>query len=990
MVIGSMSAIRKKQHRWTIVLFSICIVLILIGGECYVVSLRNDLMEQTISNVLAMTKQQQQVFDTFISGDRERLHSFAKYFSQADSGDEAGIQEILKVFSAVDAKYSVINLDTGTYYDNKTDEVFRMDSEKLATYRQLSGAQVRDPFESLYSTDLRFGYYETFSFSDGTPGLFQKSYDCAKVSEEFSLSFLDGKGLGYVVTRQGDILLRSVDKYGDYSFDNIFDMVREDGANQPHMDAFTKALESQEMGTAIFQGENGEYIYAYVPVENVEDWYLISIAPVSAVMNEANGIIKNSQTTFLILLFVLLAFFAFLFLIRRSYKKILEKNMEIEYRKQQFDIFSTYLSSNTDDVYIMLNAHDGYRVEYVSSNVERVLGVTEKAVREDVAALGEAKYISGRQIGYEELDKLEPGMAIDAVLSERVHQKTGEHRWFRESVYSVMLQEERKVIVYFSDRTRERQTQDTLAQALDMAQVANKAKSAFLGNVSHDIRTPMNAIMGLVALLEQEADKPERVVEYTQRINSASQHLLGLINDVLDMNKIEGGGVILNIGEVNISELIDEINVIIRPQVRAKNQTFKIFASSFNDECLLGDKLRINQILINILSNAVKYTPAGGTIEMYVNEMPRVLEEYSHVQFVIRDNGQGMTEDYLKVIFDPFTREQNSTTNRIQGTGLGMAITKNLVDLMGGTIKVKSREGEGSEFTVELDLHIRETEDEDSAFWKNNGVYRMIVADDEEFICTNIIKAMANTGVEVEYATSGQKAVQMMRIAREAGHPYDIILLDWKMPDLNGLETARLIRMNYPDRIPILLFTSYDWSEIENEAQEIGVDHFLPKPFFMYSFKEAIKRVMSGRNGRESAVEEESVVAGKHILVVDDIEVNRMILVKILDALGATCDIAENGQEAVDKFIVSQPGDYDIILMDVQMPVLDGYGATRAIRASGHPAAKSISIIAMTANAFVDDVRDALASGMDAHISKPIILDQLKATIQEVLSRKEQ
>ncbi len=981
---------KEKRNLLTVVLGVICIAFLLGGGTSYVSSLRSDLMNQAIGNVLTVTHQQQQALDKFISGDRERLHSFAAYFSQADSRDVGGIQEKLAAFSEVDANYTVINLENGSYYSNRTDETYQMDERQIESYRALEGAGVRDPYVSLYSTELEFGYYESFVFADGVPGLFQKGYDCSKVSEEFSLSFYNGQGLGYVVTRKGDILLRSVGKSGEYSFDNIFDMITETSRNQININVFEKALDSHETGTVIFTGEEGDYIYTYVPMENVEDWYLISIVPVTAVMNEADEIIRNSQATLLILLTVFLVFLIFLFLIWRSRKEIQEKDNEIEYHKQEFDILSTYLSSNTDDVYMMLNANE-FNVEYVSSNIERVLGVPKNALMDDIAVLGRAEYVSGRSISFDDMKRLRPGEAINAALSERIHKKNGEHKWFRESVYCVSLQGESKIVVYLSDRTKERKTQETLTQALDMAQVANKAKTAFLGNVSHDIRTPMNAIMGLVTLLEQEADNPERVREYTQRINGASQHLLSLINDVLDMNKIEGGGVTLNITEVNMSELIDELNVMIRPQTKMKKQSFKIFASSFVYEHLLGDKLRINQILINILSNAVKYTPDGGTIEMYVNELPQIMEEYSRVQFIIRDNGQGMSEDYLKVIFNPFTREQNSTTNKIQGTGLGMAITKSLVDLMGGTIKVQSKIGEGSTFTLELDLRIEEEVGEDYEFWIKNSVKRMIVADDDEYTCRNVMKAMADTGVEVEYTTSGQKAVEMMRNARKQGTPYDLILLDWKMPDLNGLETARLIRKKYPVRIPILLFTSYDWSDIEQEALEVGVDHFLQKPFFMYSFKEAIKRVMGAKSkDREPVKKEASVVEGKHILVVDDIEVNRMILVKILAALGAFCDTAENGQEAVEKFTESQPGDYDIILMDVQMPVLNGYEATKAIRASSHPDAEAIAIIAMTANAFVDDVREALVSGMDAHVSKPVVLEQLKAAIQEVLERKGQ
>ncbi len=538
------------------------------------------------------------------------------------------------------------------------------------------------------------------------------------------------------------------------------------------------------------------------------------------------------------------------------------------------------------------------------------------------------------------------------------------------------------------DITRERRYHQELVNALHMAQAASKAKSAFLSNVSHDIRTPMNAIIGFLELMRNEVDNPNAVMEYNKRIAAASQHLLGLINDVLDMNKIESGSTTLSISEMDLPEVISEINSIIRPQANAKKQTFDILATHMDHEHLMGDKMRVNQILINLLSNAVKYTQENGSIQLRVEELPQVVDDYSRIRFSVSDNGLGMSEEYLKVIFDPFTREETKVTHEIQGTGLGMAITKSLVDLMGGTIKVKSKPGEGSTFTVELELRIQERED-DPCFWTDHKVARIIVADDDEEVCRTIVNAMSKTGVKTDYATGGEAAFQMIREAWEAGQPYDILLLDWKMPDLSGLGTARLIQHDYPGRILILLLTACDWSEIEQEAKEVGIDHFMAKPFFISTFKEALRQIMDRQ--KKLKTDQSDVVQGKHILIVDDIEVNRIILLKILNALGAVCDLAANGQEAVDKFNASQPGDYDLILMDVKMPVMDGYMATRIIRGSNHPSAKSLPIIAMTANAFVDDVRAAIESGMNAHIAKPVQIDNLKATLHQVLgSRPEQ
>ena len=529
-----------------------------------------------------------------------------------------------------------------------------------------------------------------------------------------------------------------------------------------------------------------------------------------------------------------------------------------------------------------------------------------------------------------------------------------------------------------------------LVQELSTARAANRAKSAFLSSVSHDIRTPVSAIMGLVTLLRGDAGNRDRVLEYTRQIEAASHHLLSLINDVLDMNKLENGVATLNLGELCLADIIDEINAVIRPQAKAREQTFVIRASSLTHEYLLGDKLRISQILINILSNAVKYTQKGGAITMAVTELPQTAAGRSRVRFAVTDNGQGMSKDYQKVIFDPFSREQDAPVNQIRGSGLGMAITKSLVELMDGSIQVESQPGQGSTFTVELELQIEEKE-KDPRFWENHGIRRMIVADDDEYVCKAVVKAMSDTGVEVEYATRGVAAAEMIQQAWEKGASYDLLLLDWKMPELDGLATARLIRKQKDSgKLPILLFSAYDWTDIEKEALEAGISYFLPKPFFMSSFQNTIRRVMAGRGKLQAAPSSpKDVLRGKHVLVVDDIEVNRMILTKILTALGAQCDTAVNGQIAVDKFLSSEPGEIDLIMMDIQMPVMDGYTATRTIRASNHPSAQSIPVVAITANALVEDVREALKAGMDAHIAKPVVVDKLVASLRDVFAQRE-
>ncbi len=979
--------VKKHQQILLVGLIVLCMGSVLAGGIRYLRILQNTLRDNVVQNVINATIQQRQSFDDFISRDREQLNSYADYFSVYSHSNPEEIQQLLTLFAGIDAECMVMCLDEGWVCGSMHSNILQMDEKDLNVYRSLPDNGVRDNYTGLFSGKPQFCYYEAFTFNNGHRGVIQKVYDRSKILETFTLSLYDGRGYGYIVDQNGDILLRSVPATSRRVYDNVFDALTDTHSPKEDIDDLFVALHAQETGSIIFDGDNGRFIYTYTPLESVNDWYMLSIVPMTDISAEADEILHYSQTSLIILTVILFICALFGMLIRYTQRDIKAKDREIAYQEQLFEIFATYLSNNTNDVYMMLN-YDTHNIEYISPNAERVMGVKEDELIDYIQTADLTADPDEMRNFYAEVNNLKPGEGSKTRSTERINPRTGEHKYFLETAYCISIQGEKKWVSYISDRTQERKIQASLTEALQMAKAANEAKTAFLSNVSHDIRTPMNAIIGFLSLMKDEADNPEIVREYVQRIDAASQHLLGLINDVLDMNKIESGSTTLNISDMNMAEVIEEINTIIRPQARAKNQAFDIFVSHLKYEHLMGDKMRINQILINLLSNAVKYTPEGGAFQLRVEELSQVVNNYSRLRFTVSDNGLGMSEAYQKVLFNPFTREETKITHEIQGTGLGMPITKSLVDLMGGTIRVESLLGEGSTFTVELELRIQENED-DPEFWTDHRVAKMIVADDEEEVCRNIVKIMSQVGVTTDYATDGKTAVRMMREHRESGHPYDLILLDWQMPNLNGLETARLIRKNYSDKIPILLLTAYDWSEIEDEAMEIGINHFMPKPFFMSTFKEAIHRVMGHRRMENSTPSD--VVRGKTILVVDDIEVNRIILVKILSSLGARCDTASNGQEAVDAFEKSRPGDYDLILMDVQMPVMDGYMATRTIRSSSHPSAKELPIIAMTANAFVDDVRDAIAAGMDAHIAKPVQIDKLKSTIQQVLdSRQEQ
>lgn len=535
------------------------------------------------------------------------------------------------------------------------------------------------------------------------------------------------------------------------------------------------------------------------------------------------------------------------------------------------------------------------------------------------------------------------------------------------------------------EREEEREVHNKqLAEALQAAQIASNSKTTFLSNMSHDIRTPMNAILGFTTLLAKDADNPARVREYTRKITASGQHLLSLINDVLDVSKIESGKVVLTLGEFTLKDLVASVDAIIRPMANAREQNFEVSVTGIKHEYLVGDETRINQILINLLSNAVKYTPEGGNIWFRIIGLKQHSSQYEHIRIEVEDDGYGMSPEYLEVIFDAFTRAENSTTNKVQGTGLGMAITKNIVELMGGQIEVFSEEKKGSLFRVELELRIPDGRT-DEMFWKQSGVSKILVVDDEVGNCRSIQVLMKDMGISVDTAFSGEEAVDRIKKALHTGDNYDIILLDWKMPGMDGIETEKKIRSFLPVSVPILFLTAYDGDEVREEVLHAGNCGFLAKPFFVSAFREKIMEMQEKHVcGEDHSDEREAgILRGLHLLVAEDNEINAEILEELLDIEEITCVIVENGRLALERFGDAAPGEFDAILMDVQMPEMNGYDATRAIRSLEREDARTIPIIAMTANAFAEDVRDAMNAGMNAHIAKPIDMELLKKTLNQ-------
>lgn len=523
-----------------------------------------------------------------------------------------------------------------------------------------------------------------------------------------------------------------------------------------------------------------------------------------------------------------------------------------------------------------------------------------------------------------------------------------------------------------------------LESALAQANRANKAKSVFLSNMSHDIRTPMNAIVGFTSLAMNHIDHRDQVEEYLKKIMSSGNHLLSLINDVLDMSRIESGKIHIEEKPCSLPEILHGLHNIIQGDVHAKQLEFLVDTVDVMDEEIFCDKLRLNQVLLNLLSNAVKYTGSGGTITMRIAEIPGAPDGYANYEFLIKDTGIGMSDEFVSHIFEPFERERNSTISGIQGTGLGMAITKNIVDLMNGSIEVKSKQNVGTECTVSFTFKLN-AEAKKPAVIPEFKNLRALVVDDDFNTCDSVSYMLQQIGMRAEWTLSGKEAVLRTRQALMRNDNYNVYIVDWLLPDVNGIEVVRRIRKETGDNAPVIVLTAYDWSDIEDEAREAGVTAFCSKPLFMSELRSCLSSIVNQDSKTVVNKKQETIRHNERILLAEDNELNQEIAVEILSEEGFSVEVADNGQIAVDMLKNSEPGYYQLVLMDVQMPVMDGYGAARAIRKLENKELASIPILAMTANAFEEDKQEALKSGMNDHIAKPIDVKNLINTLDNIL-----
>ena len=711
----------------------------------------------------------------------------------------------------------------------------------------------------------------------------------------------------------------------------------------------------------------------------VQSWTMLGLVPVRIVNASLDKLwLRTAQIVAGIT--VGMAVLVILLIVRRSHTTLRRKNTEISYRDELFK----KLSLNVDDVFLMLDAETA-KVDYVSPNIERLLGIPWKEVRQDARVLAalHPKDSPDRDKNY--LEGLLSGQQREWD-DEYVHLETGERRWFHIVAMGSEVEGRTKHILVMSDRTADKQVNQALSDAVAAAETANRAKSTFLSNMSHDIRTPMNAIIGFTTLAISNIDDTDRVKDYLAKTLASSNHLLSLINDVLDMSRIESGKIHLEEVEVNLSDVLHDLKTIVSGQIYAKQLELYMDAMDVTDEDVYCDKTRLNQILLNLLSNAIKFTPAGGTVSVRVRQLAGKVHGCGQYEFRIKDNGIGMSQEFAQKIFEPFERERTSTVSGIQGTGLGMAITKNIVDMMGGTIEVQTAQGKGTEFTVCVPMRAQTEQRPVEKITELEGL-KALVVDDDFNTCDSVTKMLVKVGMRAEWTLSGKEAVLRARQSIEMSDAYHAYIIDWRLPDMNGIEVTRRIR-SLNDDTPIIILTAYDWSDIEVEAKAAGVTAFCAKPMFMSDLRETLMSAL-GQKQTDAAQgllpDKNADFKGKHILLVEDNELNCEIEQEILREYGFLVDSAENGAVAVEKVSTAAPDSYDLVLMDVQMPIMDGYTATRQIRALDDPARAKLPILAMTANAFDEDRRNALESGMNGFLSKPIVIGDLVQELHKIL-----
>ena len=971
---------RRLRQKWLSAACALLLLVFLVAGFCvrYLSFVSQIIYQESTSHLEEVLHKSNNMLNQMVRKNLTYLHLYNRFLES--TSDEAEIQAYIEkaqqdtgfasfYFLSYDGNYTTVTGETG-YLGLQTnlDEMLA-DGDDIVMNTALPGK----PQLLVFVCPETQGSYRGFAYD-----AIAISYYNDAVLRLLDNSAFQGNASNYVIYSDGRVVIdNSVNR--KKTIYNFIAMLRD------HSDLTEEQI--LDLSNAFAQGRSGNmkvklgdtsYYLVYEGTE-VPSWTMLGLVPVS-IVNASLDKLWSYTIQIVVGIASGLAVLVILLIVRRNRATVRRKNTEILYRDELF----RKLSLNVDDVFLMLDAKTS-KTDYVSPNIGRLLGIPWKTVRQDVHVLAGLVPQNDPDRGKNFLEGLSRGeqREWDAAY---LHQETRELHWFHIIAMGSEVEGRTKYILVMSDRTADKQINQALSDAVAAAETANRAKSTFLSNMSHDIRTPMNAIIGFTTLALSNIDDTDRVKDYLGKTLASSNHLLSLINDVLDMSRIESGKIHLEEVEVNLSDVLHDLKTIVSGQIYAKQLELYMDATDVTDEDVYCDKTRLNQILLNLLSNAIKFTPAGGTVSVRVRQLAGKVHGCGQYEFRIKDNGIGMSPEFAKKIFEPFERERTSTVSRIQGTGLGMAITKNIVDMMGGTIEVQTAQGKGSEFIICVPMRTQDEHRPVEKITELEGL-KALVVDDDFNTCDSVTKMLVKVGMRAEWTLSGKEAVLRARQSIEMSDVYHAYIIDWRLPDMNGIEVTRQIRSLHDDT-PIIILTAYDWSDIEVEAKAAGVTAFCSKPMFMSDLRETLMSALGQKltdASQELLPEEDADFKDRHILLVEDNELNREIAQEILREYGFRVDTAENGAVAVEKVRTAAPGSYDLVLMDVQMPVMDGYTATRQIRALEDPALAGIPILAMTANAFDEDRRNAMESGMNGFLSKPIVIGDLVQELHKIL-----
>ena len=934
--------------------------------------------EESVSHLTEVFHQSDNMLRELTDKNLTYLHMWGENLQNISSEDE--IRNYIKkaqedarfldfFFLSADGDYKMATGETGYLgLQENIEEDIRQGNDVIANAAVPGKSQLL-----VFATPRAHGIYQGFEYD-----AIAIAYENSDIVDVLDISAFNGNAQSFVVHPDGRVVVdHSSESWGNVY--NFFGVLREhSNMSEKEVNELLEKFKAGRTDAMLVNLDERNYYLVYEK-SDIQDWVFLGLVQADIVNASMNSLQRSTMLLVAAVLFCIAAFFIGL-IIQKNRISLRRKDTQIRYRDELFQ----KLSMNVDDVFLMLDAKT-YQADYISPNAEKLLGITVEQIRKDIRVLG--------KLHPEEHENPEENYLEEIQVNEQrewdfeyVHQKTGEKRGFHNIAMGSEVNGKKKYILVMSDRTADWKMNQALSEAVHAAETANRAKSTFLSNMSHDIRTPMNAIIGFTTLAVSNIDDQKKVRDYLGKILSSSKHLLSLINDILDMSRIESGKIHLEETEVSLSDVLHDLKTIISGQIHAKQLELYMDAMDVTNEDVYCDKMRLNQVLLNLLSNAIKFTPAGGTVSVRMKQYPGTVKGSELYEIRVKDNGIGMSQEFVQKIFSPFERERTSTVSRTQGTGLGMAITKNIVDMMGGTIEVRTEQGKGTEFIVRLPFRTQPENHRIEKIADLEGL-KALVVDDDFNTCDSVTKRLVKVGMRSEWTLSGKEAVLRARQSMELGDAFHAYIIDWRLPDMNGIEVTRQIR-SLGDDTPIIIMTAYDWSDIEVEARAAGVTAFCAKPLFMSDIRDTLMTAI----GQSQAEQENPVLPetsldfrGKSILLVEDNELNSEIAVEILNEYGFLVDTAENGAEAVEKVKNSKSCNYDLVLMDVQMPVMNGYEATKQIRALTDPALAGITILAMTANAFDEDKKKALECGMNGFLSKPIVIEELISTLQNNL-----